>query len=140
MKQRNKEQKKEAEMLDLNSEEVKKLDPQNTVGSTNLLVKQLRSAWDEINAININEDYSEIKNIVFCGMGASMYGAMVAKSIEGPNMKYPSEIISDYHLPSYVNSETLVVLTSYSGSTEEVLSCAQEAKEKNGVYDIWIQN
>lgn len=118
-------------MIDLNSDEIKKLDPQDTVGSTNLLIKQLRSSWDEVNALEVNEDYSNIKNIVFCGMGASMYGAMVAKSIVGPKMKYPSEIISDYHLPSYVDSDTLVVLTSYSGSTEEVLSCAQEAKEKD---------
>jgi glucose/mannose-6-phosphate isomerase len=131
MRPKNKEQKKEEKMLDLNSEEVKKLDPQNTVESTNLLLKQLKSAWDEVSSLEISEDYSSIKNIVFCGMGASMYGAMVAKSILGPDMKCPSEIVSDYHLPSYVNDETLVVLTSYSGSTEEVLSCAEEAKAKN---------
>src|SRR5690606_20145799 len=60
-----------------------------------------------------------------------MYGAMVSKSIIGPEMSYPSEIVSDYHLPKYVNSDTLVVLTSYSGSTEEVLSCAEEGLQKN---------
>ncbi len=118
-------------MINLSSDKIKELDPQNTVESTRLLTKQLKVSWDEVNALEINEDYSSIKNIVFCGMGASMYGAMVAKSIVGPEMKYPSEIISDYHLPRYVDKNTLVVLTSYSGSTEEVLSCAQEGKEKN---------
>jgi glucose/mannose-6-phosphate isomerase len=34
-------------------------------------------------------------------------------------------------LPDYVDSNTLVVLTSYSGTTEEVLSCAKDAKAKN---------
>lgn len=130
MKQKNKEKKKEVKMLDLTSEEVKKLDPQNTVGSTELLTKQLRFAWDEVNSLAIKEDYSNIENIIFCGMGASMYGAIVSKSLIGPDMKYPSEIVSDYHLPKYVSANSLVVLTSYSGSTEEVHSCAEEALQK----------
>lgn len=68
--------------------------------------------------------------MVFCGMGASIYGALVMKALQGPQMEFPSEVVTDYHLPTYVNEHTLVVLTSYSGTTEEVLSCAEEAKEK----------
>jgi glucose/mannose-6-phosphate isomerase len=75
-------------------------------------------------------DASHVKNIVFCGMGASIYGALVTKSLLGQEMQYPSEVITDYHLPAYVDKNTLVVLTSYSGTTEEVLSCADEAKSK----------
>lgn len=63
-------------------------------------------------------------------MGASIYGALVLKAMLGSSMRYPIEVVSDYHLPVYVNANTLVVLTSYSGSTEEVLSCAKEAAEK----------
>lgn len=59
-----------------------------------------------------------------------MYGAMVTKALQGSNMPYPSEIVSDYFLPDYVNNTTLVVLASYSGTTEEVLSCAHDARSK----------
>lgn len=118
-------------MIDFKDREaLKKIDPQDTVGSTELLVKQMRSAWEAVNKIEIKDDYSGIKNIVFCGMGASIYGALVLKSLEGRDLP-PSELITDYHLPNYVNSSTLIVLTSYSGSTEEVLSCAEEAKIKS---------
>ncbi len=119
-------------MINFNDiEAIRKIDPQDTVGSTYLLSKQLRKAWEEVNAIPVQADYSEVKNVVFCGMGASIYGALVLRSLLGESFPFPTEIITDYHLPQYVNESTLVVLTSYSGSTEEVLSCAQEAEEKN---------
>jgi glucose/mannose-6-phosphate isomerase len=108
---------------------IKIIDPQDTLGSTDLSVKQFKAAWDEVQALVITENYHSVKAVVFCGMGASIYGALVTKALEGSHFAYPTEIITDYHLPSYVDDNTLVVLTSYSGSTEEVLSCAQEAKE-----------
>lgn len=118
-------------MIDLtNLEEIKKLDPRDTLGSTELLAKQCQEAWNQVSQVNVSSSYNEIDNIVCCGMGASIYGALVTKAIIGSDMKYPFEIVSDYHLPKYVNNRTLVILTSYSGTTEEVLSCAQEAKEK----------
>ncbi len=114
----------------LDQEAIKKIDPQNTVESTELLVRQCKVAWEEVNALKFNLDTSSIKNIVFCGMGASIYGALVVKALLGLELLYPIEIISDYHLPAYVGEDTLVILTSYSGTTEEVLSCADEAKGK----------
>ncbi len=118
-------------MQDLTDKEaIRKIDPQDTLASTELLCQQLEAAWTEVNALNFEQEIRGIKNIVFCGMGASIYGALVFKALQGPEMPYPVEIISDYHLPSRVDNNTLVVLTSYSGTTEEVLSCAHEAKVK----------
>ena len=114
-----------------NLEAIKKIDPQNTFESTNLLAKQCETAWQEVSTIEISQEYSDIDNIVCCGMGASIYGALVTKALAGSDLKYPFELVSDYHLPEYANSKTLIILTSYSGTTEEVLSCAEEAKEKN---------
>lgn len=117
-------------MVDLNNlEEIKILDPQNTVSSTEMLADQMEAAWKQVQDVEVPSDYSSVSNIVFCGMGASIYGALVFKALSCDINKYPTEYISDYHLPKFVNSNTLVVLTSYSGTTEEVISCANEAKE-----------
>lgn len=113
-----------------NTEELSGLDPQKTYETTDLLPEQLETAWNEVSSLDLPHHFSEIKNIVFCGMGASIYGALVLKALQGQQMPYPTEIITDYHLPAYVNQHSLVVLTSYSGTTEEVLSCAHEALEK----------
>src|SRR6266571_227454 len=112
-------------MLDLtNLEEIKKIDPRDTLGATELLLKQCETAWEQVNALDLPQHIGEIHNIVFCGMGASIYGALALKALVGRNMPYPTEVVSDYYLPDYVDTKTLVVLTSYSGTTEEVLSCA----------------
>jgi len=117
-------------MLNLNdTEAIKKLDPVDTVGITSKLLEQCKAAWEEVNNLKI-EKLEGIKTVVFCGMGASIYGALVLKSILGTEIQFPTEVVSDYFLPDYVGSDTLVVLTSYSGTTEEVLSCAEDAKAK----------
>ncbi|MEK7572199.1 MAG: SIS domain-containing protein [Patescibacteria group bacterium] len=119
-------------MLNINdTEAIRKLDPQDTLGSTEQLIKQCKAAWEEVNALDLPKFEEEINNVVFCGMGASIYGALVLKALLGPELSFPIELVSDYLLPNYVGKNTLVVLTSYSGTTEEVLSCAEDALAKN---------
>ncbi len=117
-------------MLDLtNTEELQKIDELDALGTTENLLKQCEAAWNEATSLSVPK-IENITNIVFCGMGASMYGALVLKSVLGRNLPYPIELVSDYYLPDYAGKNTLVVLTSYSGTTEEVLSCATDAKSK----------
>lgn len=117
-------------MLDLNdTEKLKKIDPVDTIGITEKLLEQCEAAWAEVNDLNVPK-LENITTVVFCGMGASIYGALVLKALLGSEIQFPTEIISDYYLPDYVGKNTLVVLTSYSGTTEEVLSCAEDAKAK----------
>lgn len=119
-------------MLDLSDlKAIKKIDPQDTLTTTGMMVEQCKAAWDDVTTLELSKRYENIHNVVFCGMGASIYGALVLKAVLGVEMPFPSEVVTDYFLPSYVGPNTLVVLTSYSGTTEEVLSCAEEAKAKN---------
>jgi glucose/mannose-6-phosphate isomerase len=116
-----------ADIKDL--EAVKALDPKDTLGTTENMIEQCATAWTEVNNLEL-APIEGIQNIVFCGMGASIYGALVLKALLGRNVPCPFEIVSDYFLPDYVGKNSLVVLTSYSGNTEEVLSCANDAKSK----------
>lgn len=122
-------------MIDLNNlEEIKKLDPKDVYGSTGMFAdqcQQMVETYFDIDFFTPNPGYRDIENIVICGMGGSAYGAHVALSLYHKTMKFPISLVSDYHLPGFVNEKTLVILTSYSGTTEEVLSCAQEAVAKN---------
>jgi glucose/mannose-6-phosphate isomerase len=105
---------------------IKQLDPLDALASTEKLLDQLRTAWDQANALDIPK-FENINKIVFCGMGASIYGALVTRALLSREFTYPVEMVTDYHLPEWVDEQTLVVLTSYSGTTEEVMSCAEEA-------------
>lgn len=127
MRPKNSELKTEMNNFD-DKELVKKVDPQNTYDSTDQLITQCETAWNEVGKLDIKPfDSWEAKNIVFCGMGASIYGGLVTKSLLLQNLQCPAEIVSDYTIPQYVNSDSLVVLTSYSGTTEETLAASRMA-------------
>ncbi len=105
--------------------EIRKLDPQKVYESTGMLPAQCEQIWKD--AYNIKIPKRDIDKLVIAGMGGSSYGGHVLESLFADRLKIPLVIINDYHLPKFADSKTLVVLTSYSGTTEETLSCATEA-------------
>lgn len=74
-----------------------------------------------------------IQRIVICGMGGSAIGGDLAKAYTSFIASAPIEVVRSYHLPAYVNAETLVICSSYSGNTEETLSAYGQAGEKGAM-------
>lgn len=109
---------------------MKKLDPMDVLGSTGLFADQCKQAWEESSAISFGSDYKDIYNVVVCGMGGSRFTPKTIKELYRKHIKEPYEIVEDYSLPGYVDHDTLVILSSYSGTTEEVLSCYEDAKKR----------
>jgi len=72
---------------------------------------------------NNNSNKIECDNILFCGMGGSAIGCDLFKSMLEGKIKVPIIINRDYELPNWVTISSLVVLSSYSGNTEEIVSC-----------------
>lgn len=66
-----------------------------------------------------------LKNIIIAGMGGSGLAAKALRSWPSPAI--PIEVNQDYKLPSYVDQNSLVIVSSYSGNTEEELSILDEA-------------
>lgn len=125
-------------MIDLNNlEEIKKLDPKNVFGSTEMFAEQCqqiheiveRADLPEFNFNMISGDHRDmhLSCIVFSGMGGSAYGGHVATSLFRDELPIPALVSSDYGLPFFVNCDSIVILTSYSGNTEETLSALDSA-------------
>jgi len=114
-----------------NSGEIKKIDKQNVYSSIEALPSQCLDAWEAVGKIAIPENYQNFKNIVVCGMGGSSLGAHVIQALFRDKLEIPLVLLRDYHLPAFANQDTLVILSSYSGTTEEVVNCAQEAVSRN---------
>lgn len=112
------------------SRKIALLDESHCHESIVLLSKQCESAWEDVKHLKFPPEYSNSFSIIFCGMGGSAYGARIIKSLFPSELKIPVDIISDYHIPFYANENTLVIIASYSGGTEEALSCADEAINK----------
>ena len=105
------------------------LDPKNVFGSTEMFALQCKQIWEEAKKLEFPSEYQNIENIIVCGMGGSAYGGYIISSLFKDKLKVPIVSNNDYTIPAFAGENTLVVLSSYSGSTEEVLSCAQKAKE-----------
>lgn len=78
----------------------------------------------------INKHSKEIKNIVITGLGGSGIGGTIVKELVENKIQIPIEINNKYTIPNYVNENTLVIASSYSGNTEETLEAIQHAINK----------
>lgn len=116
-------------MLD-NKAKIIQLDSKNMLGSIESLGKQIESVWQEAEKVKLPASYKKVKNIVVLGMGGSALGSHVIQTLFRNSLKTPLEIIGHYHVPATVTKDTLVVASSYSGTTEEVLNSAKEALKK----------
>jgi glucose/mannose-6-phosphate isomerase len=77
----------------------------------------------------------KVSGVVIAGMGGSAISGDVLKEWLDP--PFPFEVCRGYHLPKWVSKDTLVILISYSGETEETLSCQKEA-ERVGAITVGI--
>lgn len=113
-----------------NLAKIKQLDSHNMLGSLELLSKQAQQIWNIAQKLKVPASYKKAHNLVVLGMGGSQICTHIIKSVFQKELKISIEIVNDYHLPKYVDSNTLVIASSYSGSTEEVLNAIEEAKTR----------
>lgn len=118
-----------------NRQAIKKLDPDNALASAESMADQVRQVWEEQDQIDLS-DYKNVTNIVVAGMGGSALGADFVRHLYKQELPVSLEICKDYTLPQYVNQNTLVILSSYSGSTEETINCAKEAEQKRAMIAV----
>ena len=90
---------------------------------------QLREAIAIADAAKLSPKHN-IQNIVITGLGGSGIGGTIISELVSDSCPVPVLINKDYFLPNYVNSNTLVIISSYSGNTEETLEATQQALTK----------
>jgi len=112
------------------SQAMQLLDPKNVLGSTGMYADQCEQAWKESSQIVFPDAYKQVQNVVVCGMGGSRFTPRMVKEVFRDRISVPYEIVEDYTLPSYVNEHSLVILSSFSGTTDEIYSCGLDAQKR----------
>lgn len=92
---------------------------------------QVNQVIHEMATETLPANCSLVDNIVVSGMGGSALGGRILSGLEKQTLKIPLVVSTEYHLPNFVNQKSLVVISSYSGNTEESLSCLAEAEARN---------
>ena len=113
-------------MLD-DSNVLQQRDPEGALGVAALQYEQ--TAY-EARVWNAEHDGRKITKVVVAGMGGSALAALLVKSWLKEALTVSFEVVRTYDLPAYVDHETLVIASSYSGNTEETLSALEQAEKK----------
>ncbi len=109
-------------------EKIREHDPENMYNRIFDLPEQMAEALKIAHRWRISaDDFREIRNIVVVGMGGSAIGGELARTFLSSKLLVPFEICRHYLLPEYVDDETLVLASSYSGNTEETISAVEDA-------------
>lgn len=88
------------------------------------------AAWAEAQKVSLPLAYRAVRSVVILGMGGSAISGDLARALGTNSASVPIEVVRGYHIPGYVDSNTLVIAISYSGGTEETLAAFSAAKER----------
>jgi glucose/mannose-6-phosphate isomerase len=92
---------------------------------------QLKEALSIANSAVVNEPNKPIHNVVVTGLGGSGIGGTILTEVLMDSVKVPVLINKDYFLPAFVNENTLLIVSSYSGNTEETVQAMEQAMSKH---------
>lgn len=117
-------------MIDLNklsNDVLGRMDPSGMGKIISDFPQQCREAIKIARKADIKLPKTSPRNVIVCGMGGSAIAGDILASYLSD--KFPSAIIvqRNYGLPAWVKEEDLVIISSYSGETEETLSNFGEA-------------
>lgn len=89
---------------------------------------QLEEAIQIATQAQIHKHSHSIQNIFISGMGGSGIGGEFVASFLRSQCKVPVIVGKSYEAPTWINLYTLVIISSYSGNTEETISAFQQLK------------
>jgi glucose/mannose-6-phosphate isomerase len=92
--------------------------------------KQLSEAIAIGGDAKLSPSANKINNVIICGLGGSGIGGSIVSELVVAQATVPVNIIKGYFIPAYVNENSLVIISSYSGNTEETLNCMELAFAK----------
>ena len=89
-----------------------------------------RRAWDDGASLAAPPSYRGVRGLVVAGVGGSAVMGDLLGDLSAHQRSLPITTCRGYRLPINVDDNTLVIASSYSGETEEVLSCFEEAVQR----------
>jgi glucose/mannose-6-phosphate isomerase len=102
-------------------------DPSGMLQNVLSMPRQLRAGWQAGLAAELGLLRGRPAHVVYVGLGGSAIGGDLLAAALGPTLPVPLIVVRDARLPSYIGPQSLVIASSYSGETDEVLEAAVAA-------------
>jgi glucose/mannose-6-phosphate isomerase len=110
----------------LSREAIAAVDPTGQLADVLGLPDHLRDALWRVESANLTPEDSR-GGLVVAAMGGSAIGGALALAALGDRASRPIFVTRDYALPAWTTTDTTVLCSSYSGSTEETLAAYEAA-------------
>ena len=104
-----------------------KLDHDGMMKAIRDLQQQLKAALSLAKQFKLPQRYRQVNKVIVLGMGGSAIGGDLIGSLVSEKACVPVIVNRDYNLPRYVDEQTLVIASSYSGNTEETIAAFEQA-------------
>lgn len=104
-----------------------KFDKSGMLDHLHAFAGQCQKAWAKVQDFELPPEYTQTCNVVILGMGGSAIGGDIVARLALAESRSPVRVHRDYGLPAFVDQNTLVIASSYSGNTEETLSAFKES-------------
>ncbi len=89
--------------------------------------QQVRDALNIFRTQQLKPLPRKASSVLISGLGGSGIGGSIVAELCAPQSSIPVQVSKDYSIPAWVGPETLVIISSYSGNTEETLQAMQAA-------------
>ncbi len=97
---------------------------------------QIMSSWKNGQFIKMEKPI----NLVVSGMGGSAIAGDLLEDLLFENLKIPLHVNRGYDLPFFVNEQTLLLISSYSGNTEETICAFSEGLKRKAQIVVFTSN
>lgn len=114
----------------MNLEQMKQTDPSNMYSLLMEFPAQAREAVAIGRAASVRLPVRALHNIVVCGLGGSAISGDLLRSYLAGELAVPLVVNRHYTLPEFVGPSSLVIISSYSGNTEETNAAHREAMKR----------
>ena len=108
---------------------ISKYDPQNQFEVLVNSYQQIEYAQKNKSDIS-SIDLSKVSNLIITGLGGSAIGGDLFINLFTDELSIPAIVNRNYTLPNFADKKSLVIVSSYSGNTEETISAVNDALNK----------
>ena len=105
-------------------------DARDMAGLVDALPDHIEQALERVAATEWRPTISRPAALAVGGMGGSAIAGELTAAAVADRAPKPMQVVRDYMWPAWVGRDTLVVLSSNSGNTEETLALADEAAKR----------
>jgi glucose/mannose-6-phosphate isomerase len=114
----------------ITTSDISRLDPKGMATWIKEFPQQVRDAVAIGKAAQVPFNARNVNAIVLTGLGGSAIGGDLVRSYLADELKVPFVVNRGYALPAFVGKNTLVIVSSYSGNTEETIASHKDAAKR----------